>query len=357
MRHTQKPASPKQLAANRANAAHSSGPKTPEGKTRSAQNSLKHGFTASTFAVVRLEDLQEIARLKSDLVSVYQPVNSQELFALERMALSQQAILRAARLESGLFTTSLNETLDSNDRPFTPMSKELAGDGSVEITRAQNRNYCLAEGFLRLARQSNGWSIFLRYQAQAERQYRRALEDFDRLKTLRHDLPNEELPNEPISVIQPQHEPATYSTPETNPLPPENVPSAPFAGDPEPGRSPCHPVPHSPAASLLHHDSLNPAANAPVSLSEPPTPSLIAVIPLLSTCDRSSIRASSEARPYAPPTPFRRRTSEITYKFRRRRIPQKTQLPTFVSRADRQFATTAGAICFRLAVATPVEVR
>ena len=139
MRHTQKPVSPKQLAANRANAAHSSGPKTPEGKARSAQNSLKHGFTASTFAVVRLEDLQEIGRLKFDLVSVYQPVNSQELFALERMALSQQAILRAARLESGLFTTSLNETLDSNDRPFTPMSKELAGDGSLEITRAQNR--------------------------------------------------------------------------------------------------------------------------------------------------------------------------------------------------------------------------
>src|SRR5580698_892277 len=240
MRRTKKPASPEQLAANRANAAHSSGPKTPEGKARSAQNSLKHGFTASTFAVVRLEDLQEIAHLKSDLVSVYQPVNSQELFALERMALSQQAILRAARLESGLFTTSLNETLDSNDRPFTPMSKELAGDGDIEITRAQNRNYCLADGFLRLARQSNGWSIFLRYQAQAERQYRRALEDFDRLKALRHDLPNEELPNEPISGIQTQHEPATYSSPETNPPPQQNIPSAPFAGDPELCRSPHH---------------------------------------------------------------------------------------------------------------------
>jgi hypothetical protein len=356
MRHTQKPASPKQLAANRANAAHSSGPKTPEGKARSAQNSLKHGFTASTFAVVRLEDLQEIAHLKFDLVSVYQPVNSQELFALERMALSQQAILRAARLESGLFTTSLNETLDSNDHPFTPMSKELAGDGSIEITRAQNRNYCLADGFLRLVRQSNGWSIFLRYQAQAERQYRRALEDFDRLKALRHDLPNEELPNEPISGIQTQHEPATYSSPETNPPPQQNIPSAPFAGDPELCRSPHHPAPYSPAARLVHHDRLDPSADPPVSLSEPPTPRLVEAIPRLSICGRSSVGPPSEARPYAPPTPCRRRTSEVTYKFRRRRIPQKTQLPTFVSRADRQFATTAGAICFRLAVATPVEV-
>src|SRR5579863_5807412 len=122
MRRTKKPVSPKQLAANRANSAKSSGPKTPEGKARSAQNSVKHGFTASSFAVVRLEDLQEIARLKSDLVSVYQPVNSQELFALERMALSQQAILRAARLESGLFTNCLDIALNDNGTPVALMS-------------------------------------------------------------------------------------------------------------------------------------------------------------------------------------------------------------------------------------------
>jgi hypothetical protein len=217
-----KPVSPKQLAANRANAAQSTGPNTPEGKARSSQNSVKHGFTASTFAVVRLEDLHEIDNLKTDLVSTYKPVNSQELFALERMALAQQAILRAARLESGLFTTALNETLDTNDHPFTPMSKELAGAGDLEITRAQNRNYCLADGFLRLARQSNGWSLFLRYQAQSERLYRRALEEFTRLKALRP-----ELPNEPISGPQPQPESTTSPGSETNPSPPENVPSAP----------------------------------------------------------------------------------------------------------------------------------
>ena len=100
MPRTQKPVSPAQLAANRANAAHSTGPKTPDGKARSAHNAVKHGFTASTFAVVRLEDLQEIALLKSDLLSTYLPVNSQELIALERIALAQQSMFRAARLES-----------------------------------------------------------------------------------------------------------------------------------------------------------------------------------------------------------------------------------------------------------------
>jgi hypothetical protein len=122
--------SEKQLAANRANAARSTGPRTPEGKAPAALNSRRHGFTPSTFAVVRLEGLQDIAHLNDDLLAVYKPVNSQELFAVERIALAQQALLRAARLESGLFTTCLNETLDSADQPMLLMSPELAGDGT-----------------------------------------------------------------------------------------------------------------------------------------------------------------------------------------------------------------------------------
>jgi hypothetical protein len=207
---TKNPVSEKQLAANRANAKKSTGPTTAAGKTRSAQNSLKHGFAASTFAVVRLEDLEEIAHLKSDLMNVYRPVNSQEVFALERMALAQQSIFRAARLESGLFTNCMNETMDSHNSVFSPMSQELVGDGDISITRAQNRNYCLSDGFSNQVRKSNVWPLFLRYQAQAERQYRRALEDFERLKALRPELPNEEIPNEPVADPQPIPESGTY---------------------------------------------------------------------------------------------------------------------------------------------------
>jgi hypothetical protein len=45
-----------------------------------------------------------------------------------------------------------------------------------------------------MARESNSFTLLLRYQAQAERHYRRAIEEFDRLKALR-----EELPNKPIT--------------------------------------------------------------------------------------------------------------------------------------------------------------
>jgi hypothetical protein len=52
---------PKKIAAGApsgpANAAHSTGPRTPEDKSRSSQNAHKHGFTGSKFAVVRFEEL------------------------------------------------------------------------------------------------------------------------------------------------------------------------------------------------------------------------------------------------------------------------------------------------------------
>jgi hypothetical protein len=214
MPRSQKSVSEKQLAANRANAAKSTGPRTPSGKTRSAQNARKHGFAASTFAVVRLEDLDEVANLRADLITVYQPVNSQEFFAIERIALAQQAILRAARLETGLFTTCLNETLDPAGNPMLLMSPELAGDGDIEITRAQNRNWLLGEGFHRMVGQSNSWSLLIRYQAQAEHHYRRAIEEFERLKALRPELPNE-------PILDPNPNQGNHFHPlNTNPSPP-----------------------------------------------------------------------------------------------------------------------------------------
>src|ERR1035441_6751356 len=64
MPNSQNAVSPEQFAANRANAARSTGRRTPEGRVRSAQNAREHGFAAANYTVVRLEDLQEVANLE-----------------------------------------------------------------------------------------------------------------------------------------------------------------------------------------------------------------------------------------------------------------------------------------------------
>ena len=81
--------SEKQLAANRANAAKSTGPRTPEGKARAALNSRKHGLAAAAFTVTALEDRDALDNLIHDAVAHYCPANSQEQFAVERIALAQ----------------------------------------------------------------------------------------------------------------------------------------------------------------------------------------------------------------------------------------------------------------------------
>ena len=258
------PLTEKRLAANRANAAKSTGPITPEGKTRSAQNSRKHGFTASTFAVVRLEELDETANLRQDLIDFYHPANSQELFAVERIALAQHALLRASRLEVGLFTSALNETIRPTDGArIDVLAPSVVGD--IEVTRAQNRNFAIGEGFHRMTQKSNAWALFLRYQAQAERNYRRALEDLDRLLRLRQDHSQPPNPADPVGqdeilrrVANPPSAPAAEpSCPKTPSRPAEaaipNKPTAPDSPSTRRGRNPAsNPRPFDTPSPVLY---------------------------------------------------------------------------------------------------------
>jgi hypothetical protein len=239
--------SPNRLAANRANAARSTGPRTPEGKARSSQNARQHTFTPKNYAVIRLEPIDVLVNLRADLVACYQPVNSQELFALERVALAQLSLLRSAALENGLFTACLNETITREGMPQIFLNEALTGD--LEVTRAHNRNFCRAEGFAQRTRNPNTWTFFLRYQQQSERLYRRAVEDFERVKKLRSELPNEPL-NEPTN------EPTAPSQDEENKpaSPPEaENPEPPDVPDPETFIAGSTPIPPSqPADSRFH---------------------------------------------------------------------------------------------------------
>jgi hypothetical protein len=206
---SKKPISPQRLAANRANSAHSTGPRTLEGKCRSALNSRKHQFFPENYAVVRLEEGKALVKLRDDLIALYRPINSQEIFAVERIAVAQQCMSRVDALESGVFTCNINEAVDPEGRPVFLLHPDLTRD--ITVTVAQNRNYLLGEGFTRQAMRSNVTSLVLRYRASAERMYRWALEEFNRLKSIRS-----ELPDEPIYEPEPE-ETKSASAPPTNP--------------------------------------------------------------------------------------------------------------------------------------------
>jgi hypothetical protein len=109
-----------------------------------------------------------------------------------------------------------------------PMTPDLVGDGDIEITRAQNRNYAFADGFHRLARKDNTFTLFLRcrtsfslFDSGAERPSAPPSSS-----GIPEALPPE-FPKEPISEVQPQeNEPA--STPPEEPIsPPKRTRSPP----------------------------------------------------------------------------------------------------------------------------------
>lgn len=228
--------SEKQLAANRENAKRSTGPRTAEGKARAALNSRKHSLTAAAVSILRLEEHGELDNLRADALAHYQPQTSQEIFAVERIAVYQLMMVRGWRLEAGMFITCVNRVLNDDETPIFRIHAELHPDG--EVRRDQNRNFAMAEGFQRLSGQSPMWPLVLRYQAQVERQYRRAVEDFQRLVRERDD----DSPNEPNSDPQPA-ETTPQTAPSNEPIP-EPV-AAPPAAAPEAATLPQQPDAHA----------------------------------------------------------------------------------------------------------------
>jgi hypothetical protein len=142
------------------------------------------------------------------------------------------------------------------------MSQDLVGDGDITITQAQNRAFALADGFQRMTsnRRSNTWPLFLRYKVLTEREYRRTLEDFDRLKALRH-----ELPNEPIIDDQPEPIETTCGPSPADPIPPHEPLLTPPPEPLGPQSQEPGPAPRISNSPRLHH--------APVDSHRPiPTP-------------------------------------------------------------------------------------
>jgi hypothetical protein len=100
------PTSSARAEASRRNGARSRGPKTPEGKSRSAQNALKHGLRAQTFVVLPEENAAEFRAHAAALIAELAPVGALESVLAERVAVATWRLARADRIEVELFEVS-----------------------------------------------------------------------------------------------------------------------------------------------------------------------------------------------------------------------------------------------------------
>ena len=97
-----------QIKANRKNAKKSTGPRSEEGKTRSAQNSLKHGLLARD-TVLPGEDPAEFDSQLSALEADFQPANSLEFELVRQIADAQWRMRRLTRLETGFLAAAVDD--------------------------------------------------------------------------------------------------------------------------------------------------------------------------------------------------------------------------------------------------------
>jgi len=102
-----------QIFANRENSKLSTGPRTPEGKAASSQNSKAHGFCAAD-PVLTYEDRNQFTALLERYKSDFEPVSAHQEFLVSQMAGARWKLDRAERIETAMFAA-----LESHNDPAT----------------------------------------------------------------------------------------------------------------------------------------------------------------------------------------------------------------------------------------------
>ncbi len=100
-----------QIDANTGNAQHSTGPRTSDGKARSAQNSLSHGLT-SRDVVVTDADRAEFNELQTSLNAELRPQGALETGIFQQLIHAAWNLARIRRLETELWQIEPNLLLD-----------------------------------------------------------------------------------------------------------------------------------------------------------------------------------------------------------------------------------------------------
>src|SRR5271154_1250847 len=113
----------RRAATNRANSAHSTGPRTEAGKQRSSLNALRHGLTAQT-AVLPTEDPEAHQRHIQQFLEEYKPATATETQLVHEIANTAWRLNRIPLLEAELLSQ------DPNPQSLIPQLATLGLHGS-----------------------------------------------------------------------------------------------------------------------------------------------------------------------------------------------------------------------------------
>jgi len=162
-----------QTRANQQNAAHSTGPSSPEGKAASSRNATSHGLTGH-FAVLPHEDLEGFERMHDDYVRTFTPRNDHQYFLVSRMVESRWKLSRLTRMEAALVQQMVTQDPENTNPDAVIVAAMLAGS-------------------------ANAYASLQRYAAAAERSYYKAKHELERDRARDAKL---EPPAPPAVVLQ-----------------------------------------------------------------------------------------------------------------------------------------------------------
>jgi hypothetical protein len=139
---TTKSPSPAQIAANRANALKSTGPKTVAGRNASRMNALKHGIFSSEILVrgrYFQENPEEFAQLHQSLRDAYNPVGAAEEMLVDQLVTTFWRTRRLQKAEAGEIALSVDSRVEKMEPTnFKRLQQQWKMSEHIEEAMAQS---------------------------------------------------------------------------------------------------------------------------------------------------------------------------------------------------------------------------
>jgi hypothetical protein len=143
--------SPEAIRANTANAAFSTGPRTPEGKRRSSQNAAKHRFSSDQ-VVIGDGDQETFDSLHDTCHDEFEPASDSETILVDKIAIARWNMRRIEKAEAKYHRDNPDAGLDVKTHPQLEVFRRysIAAEGSFfrclrELRSLQAARYSIAQ--------------------------------------------------------------------------------------------------------------------------------------------------------------------------------------------------------------------